>query len=68
MSKSNNPVNGRCACGRKWVDIRHVDETYLGSPGYAHDGNLNMFEVNTIKEMRRLEELRLESAMKEVGV
>ena len=42
-------VNDRCTeCGREWVDIMHVDMSYMGQPGYAHSGDINTTEIGQI--------------------
>ena len=38
----------QCACGRRWVDLLHVDLSCVGLEGYAHVGALNVPEVNQI--------------------
>lgn len=43
---------GVCTCGRKWVDIMHVDDTCLDMEGYAHTGRLSQPEINQIKAER----------------
>lgn len=42
----------RCSCGRKWLDIMHIDETYVGDAGYSHTGSLNATEVDQIQNER----------------
>ena len=40
--------NDICTCGRRWLDIMHVDMTYLDEEGWAHTGKLNAREINDI--------------------
>jgi hypothetical protein len=48
---------GYCRCGRKWLDIRHWDDTHLDAAGYAHVGNLNRREVDEIVCRRAAEDV-----------
>ena len=41
------------------MDIRHVDESYVGEEGYAHAGKLNLFEVQQIMRKRAEEDRTL---------
>ena len=61
-------VDGRCRCGRKWVDIRHVDATYVGEAGYAHTGNLNVMEVQQIAVEVQRERDVFERAIADTGM
>lgn len=55
-------INGRCHCGRKWVDIRNCDETFVAAVGVACVGQLNMAEANQILTARADEDARIERA------
>lgn len=48
-------VNGLCLnCGKKWVDVRHVDSSYINQMGYACKGALLASElVDYVKERER---------------
>lgn len=46
---------GKRPCGRKWLDIRHVDATYVFENGYAHVGHLTSFEAGQIIAERERE-------------
>lgn len=39
-------------CGRKWLDIMHVDHTCEGIVGYAHIAGLNKREIEEIQAER----------------
>ncbi len=54
-----NPWTDRCTgvvdgavCGKRWLDIAHVDESYIGEKGIAHIGELNRREVDEIAAER----------------
>ena len=57
----------RCSCGRRWLDICHVDTSYAGVAGIAHYGNLDHAEAYEIVEERERRERLLADATKEVG-
>lgn len=48
--------DGRCACGRKWVDIMQIDMSYVGEKGWDHAGSvLNARECQSVIDRVALE-------------
>lgn len=56
-------VNGRCACGRIWLDIRNTTREDIGLSHIAHIGQLTDMEYTQIEEQRREEDDRFQNAM-----
>jgi hypothetical protein len=60
-------IDGRCECGRKWVDIKHVDMTYMNEVGYAHTGGLNIMEIAQIMAEAKIERDLIEVTTRAMG-
>ncbi len=60
-------INGLCiVCGRKWVDVRHVDETYVNEGGYACKGALTASEIPDYVREREREDAAIAAALEVV--
>lgn len=60
--------NDRCmACGRMWIDIMHVDHSYVDAEGYAHSGKLTYSEASQIMAETQRRRERYESALRDLG-
>lgn len=47
-------INDRCTeCGKEWLDIMHVDMSYLNALGYAHTGGINAGEIEQIMNEKK---------------
>lgn len=62
-------INGTCIkCGRKWVDVRHVDHTYLNETGFACSGALTSSEIDDYVRERQREDDAIAGAFATIGI
>lgn len=54
-----------CDCGRRWLDLQHVDYECVGMGGIAHYGKLDINEYYQIEAERRRRDALLEEVMSE---
>jgi hypothetical protein len=50
-------------CGRRWLDIRNCDGSYVHEQGWAHSGALSIHEVNQIMAEKKREDGMFEAAI-----
>ncbi len=56
-------TEGLCLkCGKRWVDVRLVDETYVGELGYACSGQLSSSEIPDYVRERAREDAAIAAA------
>ena len=61
-------TGGLCLkCGRRWVDVRLVDKTYLNLQGYSCKGALTDAEIDDYIREREREDAAIANAMAQVG-
>jgi len=59
--------NGRCGCGRFWLDIRNAGTADLGARDIAHAGTLSVTELAEIQLEKEAEEKRIVNATGLIG-
>lgn len=61
-------TEGLCLkCGRRWVDLRLIDHTYVNSSGYSCRGVLTETEVADYIREREREDAAIADAMAQVA-
>jgi len=61
-------TGGLCLkCGRRWVDVRLVDHTYVNLQGFACRGALTDAEITEYISEREREDAAIADAMTQVG-
>lgn len=55
------------ACGKRWTDIMHCDESCVGQVGWAHTADLRDYELKEIVKERERRERLYEAATKGVS-
>lgn len=54
-----------CTCGRRWIDIMHVDESYVDNVGYAHTGGISRSEITQIQNEKQRRDAVYMTALKD---
>jgi len=60
-------INGKCDCGRLWLDIRNTGTADIGARDIAHVGTLSATELNQILLEKTAEEDRIVNATGLIG-